>query len=77
MNESLSPDEQRVEIIRDLWARPGPKPLKPIPPELKAELFANMEPYEDAERGYRELMEKGGVSIDDLLEELDRRVERT
>jgi hypothetical protein len=73
MSESLTPEEMRAKIIADLMAQPGPKPLKPIPPEVMAELMADDMPPEEAERAYKELMEKGGVSIEPYLEELRRK----
>ena len=73
MNESLTPEEVRAKIIAELMARPGPKPLKPIPPEVMAELLADQIPADQAEREYRELMENGGKSIEPYLEELRRK----
>ena len=73
MNEPLTPEQIRAKVIADLMAQPGPKPLKPIPPEIMAELLADQLPYEEAEREYKELMEKGGVSIEPYLEELRRK----
>jgi hypothetical protein len=73
MNESLTPEEARAKIIAELMARPGPKPLKPIPPEIMAELLADQIPAEQAEQEYRELMEKGGVSMSAYVEELKRK----
>jgi hypothetical protein len=73
MNEPLTPEQMRAKIIADLMARPGPKPLKPIPPEILAELMADEMPPEEAERAYKELMENGGVSIEPYLDELRRK----
>ncbi len=77
MDEPITPEQARVKIIAELMAMPGPKPLKPIPPELKAEALAEIEwePEEEVMRQIDELRRTGGVSIDDLLEELDRRLE--
>lgn len=77
MDEPLTPEQARVKIIAELMALPGPKPLKPIPPELKAEALAadEMESEEEVMRQIEELRRTGGVSIDDLLTELDRRIE--
>lgn len=73
MNEPLTPEDARAKLIAELMARPGPKPLKPIPPEIMAELLADEMPPEEAERAYRELMENGGKSIEPYLEELRRK----
>ena len=73
MNEPLTPEEVRAKIIAELMARPGPKPLKPIPPEIMAELLAEQVPVEQAEREYRELMTQGGVSLASYVEELKRK----
>jgi hypothetical protein len=73
MNEPLTPEEMRAKIIAELMARPGPKPLKPIPPEIMAELLADEMSPEEAERAYKELMENGGMSIEPYLEELRRK----
>lgn len=77
MEDQLTPEQARVKIIADLLALPGPKPLKPIPPELKAEALAadEMEPEEEVMRQIEELRRTGGVPIEPLLEELDRRIE--
>lgn len=73
MNEPQTPEQMRAKIVAELMARYGPKPLKPIPPEVMAELMADDMPPEEAERAYRELMETGGVSIESYLEELRRK----
>jgi hypothetical protein len=72
MSEPLTPDEERARIIAELKARPGPKPLKPIPPEIMAEILADQIPYEQAVQEYRELMEKGGYTFDEVLAAFDR-----
>ncbi len=72
MSEPLTPEEARAKIVADLMARPGPKPLKPIPPEVMAELLADQVPYEEAERQYRELMEKGGAPFEEVLKAFDQ-----
>jgi hypothetical protein len=76
MSEPLTPEEMRAKIVAELKARPGPQPLKPIPPEIMAELLADQLPYEEAEREYKELMEKGGLSFEQVLEAFDRAAER-
>ena len=77
MSEPLTPEQARVKAIAELMALPGPKPVKPIPPEWKAEALADLESEEEVERQIEELKKTGGVSLDPLLEELDRRIEKT
>lgn len=74
MDEKLTPEQQRVKAIAELMAMPGPKPVKPIPPEWKAEALADLESEEEVARQIEELRKSGGISIEPLLEELDRRV---
>ena len=76
MNEPLTPEQARVKAIAELMAMPGPKPLKPIPPEVKAEALAEFEweSEEEVARQVDELRRTGGVPIEPLLEELGRRV---
>jgi hypothetical protein len=74
-NEPLTPEQQRAKIIAELMAMPGPKPVKPIPPEWKAEALADMESEEEVSRQIEELRKTGGVPIEPVLEELDRLVE--
>jgi len=73
MSEPLTPEQIREKIIAELKARPGPQPMKPIPPEIMAELLADEMPPEEAEREYRELMCRGGVSLASYVEELKRK----
>lgn len=75
MSEPLTPEHARAKVIAELLAMPGPKPLKPIPPELKAEALvdAELETEQDVARQIEELRKSGGVPIEPLLEELDRR----
>jgi hypothetical protein len=68
MSEPLTPEQERAKIVAAL-----PRPLKPIPPEIMAEILAEQVPYDQAEREYRELMEMGGVSIEPYLDELKRK----
>ena len=77
MDEPLTPEQARVKAIAELMAMPGPKPLKPIPPELKAEALAEieLESEEEVMRQIDELRRTGGISIDDLLAEFERRIE--
>jgi hypothetical protein len=75
MDEPLTPEQIREKIIAELRARPGPKPMKPIPPELKAEALADIESEEEWERQLSELRQTGGEPIEPLLAELDRMVE--
>ncbi len=77
MSEPLTPEQQRVKAIAELMALPGPKPVKPIPPEWKAEALADLESEEEVERQIEELRRTGGVSIEPILEELDRMVEES
>jgi hypothetical protein len=74
MSEPLTPEQQRAKAIAELIAMPGPKPLRPIPPELKAEALADLEPEEEVIRQIEELRRTGGVPIEPLLAELDRLV---
>ena len=78
MDDQLTPDQARVKMIADLLALPGPRPLKPIPPDLKAEALAEIEfeTEEEVARQVEELRLSGGVSLEPLLAELDRRIER-
>jgi hypothetical protein len=78
MSEPLTPEQARAKLIAELLAMPGPKPLKPIPPELKAEVLvdAELESEEQVARQVEELRKAGGVPIEPLVEELDRRVEK-
>lgn len=73
MSEPLTPEELRAKIVAELKARPGPKPMKPIPPEIMAELLADQVPAEQAEKEYLELMTNGGVSLTEYVEELKRK----
>jgi len=79
VEEQLTPEQARVKIITDLLALPGPKPLKPIPPDLKAEVLAEieLESEEEVARQVEELRLSGGVSLEPLLAELDRMVEES
>lgn len=74
MNEPLTPEQARVKAITELMAMPGPKPLKPIPPEIKAEVLAEceLESEEEVARLVDELRRSGGVSIEPTLEKLAR-----
>jgi len=64
----------RAKVIAELHARPGPKPLKPIPPDIMAEILEDQLPYEEAVRDYKELMDGGGVSLVSYLRELHEKV---
>jgi hypothetical protein len=68
MDEKLTPEQRRAKIIAEL-----PRPLKPIPPEIMAEILENQLPYEEALQEYKELMEQGGYSIEPYLEELKQK----
>jgi hypothetical protein len=46
-----------------------------LPPDLRDEILANEPPLEEQERGYRELMEKGGLSSEEFLASLGLEVE--
>jgi hypothetical protein len=67
VDEKLTPEQQRAKLTAGL-----PKPLKPIPPEIMAEILADQIPYEEAERQYKDLVEKGGLPLGPFLEEFDR-----
>jgi hypothetical protein len=74
MNEPLTPEQQRAKVVAELRARSGPQPLKPIPPEILAEILAGDQmPYEEAVREYRELIENGGYSLEPYLEKLKQK----
>jgi hypothetical protein len=75
MTDPLTPEQARAKMIADLMAQPGPKPLRPIPPDLKAEALADIESEEEWERQLAEVQRTGGEPIEPLLEELDRMVE--
>ena len=75
MDEPLTPEQQRAKIIAELMGMPGPKPLKPIPPELKAEFLADVETEEEWLRQFEELLKNGGVPIEPVLVELDQMAE--
>ena len=64
-----------AKVVAELMARPGPKPLKPIPPDLKAEALVDVESEEEWERQLAELKRTGGEPVEPLLAELDRLVE--
>jgi hypothetical protein len=74
MNEPMTPDQARAKAIAELMAMPGPKPLKPIPPDIKAEALAEfeLESEEEVARQVEELRRSGGVPIEPLLEKLAR-----
>lgn len=72
MEESLTPKQERAKAIAELMAMPGPKPLKPIPPEEKAWALSDLPPKEERLKQLEELMRTGGVPIEPVLEELDR-----
>jgi hypothetical protein len=75
MEGKLTPEQQRIKAIAELMAMPGPKPVKPIPPEWKAEALADLEPEEEVARQIEELRRTGGVPIEPVLLALDRMVE--
>jgi hypothetical protein len=75
VSEPLTPEQARVKAIAELMAMPGPKPLKPIPPELKAEALTDLESEEEVARQVEELRRTGGVPIEPILEKLARMVE--
>ena len=76
MAESTSPEEVRAKAIAELLARPGPKPVKPIPAELKAELLREME-WESYDEYtilmIQELEEQGGYSGEEVIAMLERK----
>ena len=63
----------RARVIAELHTRPGTKSLKPIPPEIMAEILEDQIPYEEAVREYKELMEHGGVSLEPYLDGLKQK----
>lgn len=70
MSEPLTPEQIREQIIAELKAQPGPQPMKPIPPEVMAEILADQTPYEEAVRDYQDLIASGGSPIEPYLDEL-------
>jgi len=64
----------RAKIIAELHAMPGPKPLKPIPQELKAELMRKLE-WESYDEYtilmIKEMEEYGSYSGEEMLDVLD------
>lgn len=68
-------EAERTRIIAELHAMPGPKPLKPIPPDLKAEILADVESEEEWTSQMEELMRNGGHSFEEVLAAFDRAVE--
>ncbi len=70
MNEPLTPEQARVKAIAELMAMPGPKPLKPIPPEIRAELLREADWESDEEYTILQIMEleeKGGYSGEEVI----------
>jgi hypothetical protein len=74
VDDRLTPEEELARARRELAE--GPQPLKPIPPELLAEILAEDDSPEESERGYRELMENGGYSGEEVLTYLQQLVEK-
>jgi hypothetical protein len=72
MDESLTPEQLRAKLTEGL-----PRPLKPLPPEIRAEILAKQIPYEEAIREYKELMEKGGYPLGPFLDEFERTLNKT
>jgi len=69
----LTPQEQ-TEIWIDLLS--GPRPRR-IHPEVRSALLQNLDPdEEELVLGLLEIVETGGTSIEDLLAEFDREVEK-
>ncbi len=71
MRDEKAALEARDRVIARLRAE-GPQPLKPLPPELKAEILATMPPVEVMERELRDMMENGGIPAREVLADLDR-----
>jgi hypothetical protein len=46
-----------------------------LPPDVKAQILAELPPLAEQERMYRELMEKGGLSFEECFESLFREFE--
>ncbi len=72
MRDEQAALEARDRVIAQLRAE-GPQPLKPIPPELKAEILASMPPVEVMERELRDMMENGGIPAREVLANLQKR----
>ena len=68
-------EAERARIIAELHAMPGPKPLKPIPPDLKAEILADVESEEEWTKQMEELMRDGGHTFEEVLDAFDRAAE--
>ena len=66
------PEQARVRAIAELMALPGPKPVKPIPPEILAEILADDEPAEETVRQIKEMIANGGYSFAVVLAEFDQ-----
>jgi len=64
----------RAKIIAELHAMPGPKPLKPIPQELKDEIMRKLE-WESYDEYtilmIKEMEEYGSYSGEEMLDVLD------
>ena len=65
--------------VKKSWVKPPPPPevanwvIEPVPPEMREEFLRT---FDEAEylAAVRELERTGGVQIDDLIEELERRI---
>lgn len=68
-------EAERAKIIAELHAMPGPKPLRPIPPEEMAWALNDLPPVEERLREYKELMTaENRLSLEGVLNEIDQMV---
>ena len=66
-------DTERAKVLAEVHARPGPKPLKPIPPEEMAWALDDLPPAEERLREYPELMAaENRLSMEGVLSEIDQ-----
>jgi hypothetical protein len=74
VDEPLLTPQEQTEIWNDLLS--GPRPRR-IHPEVRSALLQNLDPdEEELVLGLLEIVETGGTSIEDLLAEFDREVEK-
>ncbi len=73
MRDEQAALDARDRVIAQLRAE-GPQPLKPIPPELKAEIMAGMGTPEELEREFRDMLANGGYSVDEVLADLSQKL---
>ena len=68
-------EAERARVIADIQAMPGPRPLRPIPPEELAWALNDLPPVEVRLREYHELITaENRPSLEGVLSELDQMV---